>query len=49
MRKIIAALAIMLSFGALQVSHAATTNYGQSTETGAYAAGGTAYAPLAGN
>jgi hypothetical protein len=44
-----AALMLTLSLGAFQASHAATTQYGQSTETGAYAAGGTAYAPLAGN
>jgi len=53
MTKIISmfAAALMLTVGAaaFQPTQAATSNYGQSSATGAYAAGGTAYAPLGGN
>jgi hypothetical protein len=44
-----AALMLTLSVAAFEPAHAANTSYGQSSETGAYAAGGTAYAPLGGN
>ena len=45
------AAALMLSLGvaAFQPVHAAVSNYGQSTETGAYAPGGTSQWPRGGN
>ncbi len=44
-----AALMLSLSVAAFQPAHAATTNYGQASETGAYAPGGSAYPPRGGN
>jgi hypothetical protein len=42
-----AALMLTLSLGAFQPSQAAASNYGQASETGPYAAGGSAYPPSA--
>jgi hypothetical protein len=42
-----AVLMLTLSLGAFQPSQAASANYGQSSETGAYAPGGSAYPPQA--
>jgi hypothetical protein len=43
-----AALMLTLSLAAFQPSQAAVANYGQASETGAYAPGGSAYPPSAG-
>jgi len=44
-----AALMLSLSVAAFQPAHAASSNYGQTSETGAYAAGGTSTWPRGGN
>ena len=44
-----AALMLSLSIAASQPAHAAASNYGQASETGAYAPGGSAYPPRGGN
>ncbi len=44
-----AALMFSLSVAAFQPAHAASSNYGQTSETGAYAAGGTSTWPRGGN